>query len=184
MSGPKETDNATKGVGRDEPLSEEKAGVKNENSGAGNDTSTITKEVDQGRDEQVVPDPEKATQSKLEETSSIQENEEQRAPVSSLSTKAPEFVPKKSPLPSTSLLANAVNAPVFVPRRKVPPLLRRRSSRAEDALMDTVKDVLWKLTSDPGQLDSQLQILCHTWSVRSCDEKGLQEIVELIFEQV
>ena len=82
------------------------------------------------------------------------------------------------------------DAPEFVPRSlgeknpERPPLLRRQSSSSETCLVNTVKDVLHYLTESPGEFVEQCAVLVKTWNSWPCDDKILQEIVNLIFEQV
>ena len=75
------------------------------------------------------------------------------------------------------------DAPEFVPRS----LVKKnpcQSSLSETCLVNTVKDVLHYLTESPGEFVEQCAVLVKTWNSWPCDDKILQEIVNLIFEQV
>ena len=104
--------------------------------------------------------------------------------VSILSPFAREFVPKAS-----SNLASVVKAPNFVPasvplRLERPPTLQKRYDTPESELINCVKDVLFRLTQRPGELNYYFntvfrQVKKHLGSLNS-----FKEVVELIFEYV
>ena len=104
--------------------------------------------------------------------------------VSILSPFAREFVPKAS-----SNLASVVKAFNFVPasvplRLGRPPTLQKRYNTPESELINCVKDVLFRLTQRPGELNYYFvtvfrQVKKHLGSLNS-----FKEVVELIFEYV
>lgn len=104
--------------------------------------------------------------------------------VSILSPFAREFVPKAS-----SNLASVVKAFNFVPasvplRLGRPPTLQKRYNTPESELINCVKDVLFRLTQRPGELNYYFvtvfrQVKKHLGSLNS-----FEEVVELIFEYV
>ena len=104
--------------------------------------------------------------------------------VAKLSPFATEFVPR-----AAYNLYSAVNAPEFVPgsfsqQHTRPPLLRQRSNKAENEVMNCVKDVLFGLTQSPGELDSYVNTLVKTLRKWLSTLNSLKEVVDLIFEYV
>lgn len=104
--------------------------------------------------------------------------------VITLSPFAAEFVPRVA-----LSLQSAVNAPEFAPtplsqQTDRPVLLRQRSDKPENELMNCVKDVLFGLTQSPGELNSYFYTLVNMLIKWLSSLESLKEVVDLIFEYV